>query len=317
MRTKWVLCVVLVSSLAFAQAPQPSLTPFPLELKRKPSGFSKDDADELQKQFVRLVRKSGALVPDTASLELAIKELKRQDCEREDECLKQLALQAQTLYALYASVDYSLEGAVVATGRVVRDDGKIASALQTVSIPKGKDAFKDVAKVALVRLLEQLGLATLPPFRPVEAGTPPDGSKPDPVVQKDPGGGKPPNPPPPPPPVVTPAGPSAGKIAGWTLAGVGGAAAVVGVVVLAVANPQLDEAGVIVPQAGQTPTEAVAAYRAAKSQQTIGGVVAGVGAAVAVGGLVLALMSGGDEPAKTVSLVPVAGGAVVSVGGSF
>lgn len=316
MRTKWVLCVGLVSSLAFAQAPQPSLTPFPLELKRKPSGFSKDDGDELQKQFVRLVRKSGALVPDTASLELAIKELKRQDCEREDECLKQLALQAQTLYALYASVDYSLEGAVVATGRVVRDDGKIASALQTVSIPKGKDAFKDVAKVALVRLLEQLGLATLPPFRPVEAGTPPDGPKVDPLVKKDPDV-KLPDPPPPPPPVVTPAGPSAGKIARWTLAGVGAVAAVVGVVVLAVANPQLDSSGVIVPQAGQTPTEAVAAYKAAKSQQTIGGVVAGVGGAVAVGGLVLALMSGGDEPAKTVSVVPVAGGAVVSVGGSF
>lgn len=311
-----MLCVGLVSSLAFAQEPQPTLTPFPLEFKRKPSGFSKDDADELQKQFARLVRKSGVLAPDTASLELAIKELKRQDCEREDECLKQLALKAQTLYALYASIDYSLEGAVVATGRVVRDDGKIASPLQTVSIPRGKDAFKDVAKVALVRLLEQLELAKLPPFRPVEAGTPPDGQKEEPLVKKD-DGTLSDVPPPPPPPVVTPVGPSAGKVAGWAMVGVGGAAAVGGAVLLALANPQLDAAGVIVPKDGQSPTEAVNAYKAAKSQQAIGGVVAGVGAAVAVGGLVLALMSGHDEPAKTVSVVPVAGGALVSVGGAF
>ena len=299
---------VLVASVASAQAPQPSLTPFPLELKRKPSGFSAKDAEELQKDFVRLVRKSGALVPDTASLELAVKELKRQDCEREDECLKQLAVQAQTLYALYASVDYTLEGAVVASGRVVRDDGKIASALQTVTMPKGKDAFRDVAKVALVRLLEQLELAKLPPFRPVEK--PPevvtDVPKKDPEVKL---------PPPPPPPVVEKGVPPA-KIAGWTMVGVGAAALVGGVVMLAVADPQLGADGVIIPKDGQTPDEAAAAYRTARTQQTIGGVIAGVGGAMAVGGLVMVLMTG-EEPAQTVSVVPVAGGAMVSIGGTI
>lgn len=302
---------VLVASVASAQAPQPSLTPFPLELKRKPSGFSAKDAEELQKDFVRLVRKSGALVPDTASLDVAVKALKRQDCEREDECLKQLALQAQTLYALYASVDYSLEGAVVASGRVVRDDGKIASALQTVTLPKGKDAFRDVAKVALVRLLEQLELAKLPPFRPVE--------KPPEVVtdvpKKEPDVKKPDLPPPPPPLVVEP-GMSGTKIAGWTMVGVGAAALVGGVVMLAVADPQLGENGFIIPKTAQTPDAAVSAYQTAKTQQTIGGVIAGVGGAMAVGGLVMVLMTG-DEPTKSVSVLPVAGGAMVSLGGTI
>lgn len=303
-----MVLVLLVAGVASAQAPQPSLTPFPLELKRKPSGFSAKDTEELQKDFVRLVRKSGALVPDTASLELAVKELKRQDCEREDECLKQLALQAQTLYGLYASVDYTLEGAVVASGRVVRDDGKIASALQTVTMPKGKDAFRDVAKVALVRLLEQLELAKLPPFRPVEK--PPevvtDVPKKDPEVKL---------PPPPPPPVVEKGVPPA-KIAGWTMVGVGAAALVGGVVMLAVADPQLGADGVIIPKEGQTPDAAAAAYRTARTQQTIGGVIAGVGGAMAVGGLVMVLMTG-EEPAQTVSVVPVAGGAMVSIGGTI
>lgn len=258
---------------------------------------------------VRLVRKSGALVPDTASLELAVKELKRQDCEREDECLKQLAAQAQTLYALYASVDYSLEGAVVATGRVVRDDGKIASALQTVTMPKGKDAFRDVAKVALVRLLEQLELAKLPPFRPVEkpVEVKTDVPKQEPEVKL---------PPPPPPPVVEKGVPPA-KIAGWTMVGVGAAALVGGVVMLAVADPQLDGARVIVPTGTQSQGEAADAYRTARTQQTIGGVIAGVAGAMAVGGLVMVLMTGDDEPTKSVSVMPVAGGAMVSIGGTI
>lgn len=307
-KTKWVVLVLLVAGVASAQAPQPSLTPFPLEMKRKPSGFSAKDAEELQKDFVRLVRKSGALVPDTASLELAVKELKRQDCEREDECLKQLAAQAQTLYALYASVDYSLEGAVVATGRVVRDDGKIASPLQTVTMPKGKDAFRDVAKVALVRLLEQLELAKLPPFRPVEkpVEVKTDVPKQEPEVKL---------PPPPPPPVVEKGVPPA-KIAGWTMVGVGAAALVGGVVMLAVADPQLNAQGLIAPR-NQTDDAAIAAYQTAKTQQTIGGVIAGVGGAMAVGGLVMVLMTGDDEPKNTVSLMPVAGGAMVSIGGTI
>jgi hypothetical protein len=293
--------VLVMAGVAVAQAPQPSLAPFPLDLKRKPSGFSQKDGEELQKEFVRLVRKSGALVPDSASLELAVKELKRQDCEREDECLRQLALQAQTLYGLYASIDYSLEGAVVVAGRVVRDDGKIASPIQTVTLPKGKDAFKDVAKVALVRMLEQLEIAKLSPFRPVEkapeVAVVPDAPKKDPEVT------------PPPPPVVTkPAGPSPMKIAGWTMVGVGGAAAIAGIIVFATTSlPRTDTSGNVY-------AEDVNKIAGAQAQQAAGvGMLVG-GAGVAAVGAVLWALSPSD---KSVSVVPVNGGAVAVVGGSF
>ena len=143
--------------------------PFPLEFKRTPSGFSGEDKEGMQREYTRLLRLAGALVPDFARYELALKELKRQDCEREDACLVQLAKQSQSLYALYASVDYTLEGAVVVSGRVVREDGKVASPTETVKLPKGRDAFKDIAKNALVQLFAQLKIGELSATRPVEA----------------------------------------------------------------------------------------------------------------------------------------------------
>ncbi|PZR03240.1 MAG: hypothetical protein DI536_36200, partial [Archangium gephyra] len=88
--------------------------------------------------------------------------MKRTDCEREDACLAQLT----TLYGLYMSLDYSLEGAVVASGLVVRDDGKVVAPTQTVKLAKGKDPFKDIAKNALVALYGQLKLSELPAVRP-------------------------------------------------------------------------------------------------------------------------------------------------------
>ncbi|MEW6430301.1 MAG: hypothetical protein AB1730_02230 [Myxococcota bacterium] len=144
-----VIPLALVASTALAQAPAPSVAVFPLGTGRLPSGFSKEDTTALQKDFARLVRRSDVLVPDSASLELSIKELKRTDCDREDACLQALAQRAQTLYALYGSIEYTLEGAVVAIGRVVRDDGKLVAGPVTTSLPKGPDAFKDVARVAL------------------------------------------------------------------------------------------------------------------------------------------------------------------------
>ena len=137
---RWVGFAVCVSAASLAQAPKPSLMPFPLEFKRTPSGFSKEDKESRCSASTRgCCGSSGALVPDFARYDLALKELKRQDCEREDECLVQLAKKAESLYALYTSVDYTLEGAVLVSGRVVRDDGKVASPTETVKLAKGRD----------------------------------------------------------------------------------------------------------------------------------------------------------------------------------
>jgi hypothetical protein len=178
-----------------AQEPQPTVAPFPLELKRTPAGFSAKEREELQAEFRRVVRNSGALVPNAGAMDSALAGLKRQDCDREDACLQQLAEKAQTLYGLYASIDYDVTKSVVATGRVVRDDGQVIGELKAITIPKGKDSFVSIARVALVQLLDALKVRQLPPFREAK----PVAVKPPEVVAE-----KHEPPPMPPPPVPSP-----------------------------------------------------------------------------------------------------------------
>lgn len=50
--TRWLTAfVVCASAVSFAQAPKPSLMPFPLEFKRTPSGFSKEDKEGMQREY--------------------------------------------------------------------------------------------------------------------------------------------------------------------------------------------------------------------------------------------------------------------------
>jgi len=165
----WWVSFVLVLAAPVAAQPLPTVTPFPLELKRAPANFSSQDIAALSTDFERLVRKAGADVPDSAQYELALKDLKRQDCDRDDECLKQLAQLGRTLYALYVSLDNTLGNDVVATGRVVRSDGVAMGRTKTVSLPRGRQArFGEVARAAVTRLLSELGVGDLPAQRTVQ-----------------------------------------------------------------------------------------------------------------------------------------------------
>jgi len=284
--------------------------PFPLELKRTPSGFSKEDKEGLQREYGRLLRLAGAQVPDFARYDLALKELKRQDCEREDECLVQLAKKAEALYALYASVDYTLEGAVVATGRIVRDDGKVASPTATVKLAKGKDPFKDIAKNALTQLFSQLKVNELSAVRPVETKVEPvkvvEPTKVEPVVVKDP--------PPPLPPLVVEDTGAGQRSVGKTLVDVGGGVAVAGAVVAGVGAavgygaPRSSDGSVARDPAAE------ASLGTARTLTTVGFIGVGVGALT---GLVGAVLWGTAAPAPQVSVTPVTGGAVVQLGGTF
>ena len=292
------------AGLAVAQDPQPTVAPFPLELRRMPSGFSNKEREELQAEFRRFVRSAGAMVPNAGSMDSALLALRRQDCDRENECLQQLAQRAQTLYGLFASIDYDMTKNVVATGRVVREDGKLIGELRTITIAKGSDSFMSVARVALVQLLSALKVKELPPFR--EAVVKPV----EPVKPFDPNA----FPPPPLPPTVTQPAETNLKTPGYVLLGVGGAVAVGGVLVFALANPRVDSNGVIA-RGSSTPADAVAAYNAARTQQAAGLVMTGVGAAAAATGLILVLL----PPKQTVAVtaMPTAGGAMFSVGGVF
>lgn len=297
---RWLWCAAFcTSAMAFAQAPKASVMPFPLEFKRTPSGFSTEDKEAMQRDYTRLLRLAGAMVPDFARYDLALKELKRQDCEREDECLVQLAKKAESLYALYASVDYTLEGAVLVSGRVVRDDGKVASATETVKLAKGRDAFKDIAKNALVQLFTQLKIGDLPATRPVEAVK-------DPLLIKD-------APPPLPPLVVEDTG-KGQRSAGQGLVYVGAGVAVVGGV-LAGVGAGIGYSAKLNGDRASSPDTA-RSLATAQALTTVGFVGLGVGAVAAVAGAVLWGTSA-PPPVSTISVIPMAGGGVVQFGGRF
>lgn len=301
--------VVLVSAgAAWAQA-KPSVMLFPLEFKRVPSAMPKADRDGLVSDAERLLRVAGAQLPDLAKGEAALADLKRQDCEREDACLQQLAQKAETLYALYANVDFTLEGQVVVTGRVVRDDGKLVAPLQTVRMPKGaQEKHRDIGKNALTALYELLKVKELPAVR--EVAQPVVGVPPPVVVVTDP-------PPPLPPSEVTKPASSGPSPVAKALVYAGAGAAVAGLAALVAGAGVGGAAGKTDLGNGAvyaTDAQAAANLATGRTLTTVGFVGLGLGAAAAAAGAVLwATSSSGPQ----VTFVPTAQGGALVVGGSF
>lgn len=296
---RWLWCCALLCSTAvMAQSPAPGVMPFPLEIKRTPPSLQKEDRESLQREYTRLLRLGGAQVPDFVHFDFALRELKRQDCEREDECLAQLAKKAESLYALYASLDYTLEGAVWVSGRVVRDDGKVVRPTQIVKMKEGE--FKDDAIKALTQLFEQLKLSELPAERPVEAtvsaATPVPSTVAPPEVRK----------------TVESSG-EGQRSAGRAVVIVGAVGAVAGGALLAVGQVMRDG---VTPDANHNlPLEQLSTFQTARTLSTGGLIAVGAGGATAlVGALIWGLAP--SAPVK-VSAVAAPGTAVMSVQGEF
>ena len=294
---RWLWCCALLCSTAvLAQSPAPGVMPFPLEIKRTPSSLQTEEREALQREYTRLLRLGGAQVPDFVHFDFALRELKRQDCEREDECLAQLAKKAESLYALYASLDYTLEGAVWVSGRVVRDDGRLVRPTQIVKVKEGE--FKADATKALSQLFEQLKLSELPAERPVEAKVeaPVVITTPPVEVRKvvDTGEGQ----------------RAAGRgvfIAGVAIAAAGGAVLVSGQVIGGGLHPDSN---------GNLPIEQVSSFQTARTLSTAGVIGAATGGAVAVVGAFIWGLAP-SAPAVKVSAAAGPSGATVFVHGEF
>mgnify|MGYP001564712903 CR=1 FL=1 len=141
----------------------------------------------LQEEFRPLLaRNTGILVPTRSNWKVAVAALKRQDCDVRNECLRQLAVTAGTLYALFASIERNAAGTeVTATGRVVNQDGvQVRPLAQAVAIQKG--TFEEAARAALAQLLGKLELdrlsavlgAVARPVATIQAPAPPPGLSP-------------------------------------------------------------------------------------------------------------------------------------------
>jgi hypothetical protein len=297
--------IVLVGGGAWAQV-KPPVAAYPLDVLVR--GINDQQVKELQAEFRRLLGLEAAM-PDGLALDAALAMTERKDCDLEDACLKQFAVNAKVLYAVYASVESDAkQKQIIAKGRVVRDDGVLVIAAKSVTVQrKSKDAVEVAVREALKALYAELKISGLVPTRDVVK------KDPDPVVKKDPDPIKkdPDVPPPPPPPVVDT---GAGQRAAGTAMLIGG----VGV---AAVGAVLSSVGCGIGCAVQPgPGGAIQQGDLEKIQQgrgllTGGFIALGVGAGVAVIGAVV--LATAPAPVKQVSIVPTAGGAVVQFGGSF
>lgn len=301
--TKWLFYVTAagISATAFARSPKPTLMPLPLEFKQAATAdFSTNDREALQREYIRLLRLAGAQVADFAHYEVALKDLKREECERHDDSLAQVAKKAETLYALYASIDATTDGELVVSGRVVRDDGKPATALESVRFRRGADSPLSMVKTALGDLFAQLKIGDLSPTREVELAKVEPAKEPqEPALVTSP-------------PVIQDAG-AGQRSVGKALVYSGGAVALVGALVAGAGagiGYRQDLKQMNVP-AGQVETLATA-----KTLTAVGFVGIGVGALAAGVGAIL-WGTAAPAPLTQVSVLPMTGGGVVLLGGEF
>ncbi len=305
--TKWTrglaLAVVVLATFAQAQAAKPSVVSTPLELDPNPSltRFEK----ELQTSYFKLLdERSGALVPSRKEAEASLKETRRLDFRESDEALAKLAERAGTLYAVYASLQYSVRKQLVLTGRVVRDDGKLMKTAR-VELPRGEETLVARLTPLTEQFFTEMGLAALPTFKEVKPVIV-EPTKPDPPVQPPPVE----LPPPPPPPVVDLG--VGQRTAGKALVIGGGAVAVVGAVLLGVGQGLGGALGV---QNGNLPPAKAGELRTAQALTGAGLGTLGVGVVAAGAGAVVWALAPA-APVK-VGAAPLPGGAMVGLQGDF
>lgn len=287
------MVALLAATGALAQDPKPELAPFPLEIIRTAPDCTQKDQDDLRTLLPMMVRAADASVPDGAKLSAALLTLRDRNCSRDDACVAQLGKLAGSLYAFYAQVDFDLDGNVVASGRVVRDDGRAVRGLRTVKRPLGAAPFREVARAALQQLLGDLDVAHLPPLRPrepvVEGPLPPSStaplSAPGPLISR---------------PLATPA---------IISASVGVVSMVVGGILFTTTlAPRTNVSQGVVRVVHEDAGKVADVQRA----QSAGVAMLAVGAGLAVVGAGLYFF-GPDQPAATVA--PIAGGAALLLTG--
>ena len=292
--------VVFALCLAFSAAAQearPSLVSLPLELDPAPPLMKQKPA--LLKTFGEAVDQSGVLLALPGEVTAAVKAVKRDDFQVNDESVALVAKQTSSLYALSSALHYALDGEMTLAGRLIRDDGKVMGTA-AVKKKRGKDQVLTVFNAMLPEYFAALKLNELPATKavagaPVEVKVAPVKVEPAPAVIA-----AVPVPKAPPPPGLA-------RVSSYVLMGVGGALAIGGVVAFATTPPVEFEGRVV----KSDPIKALQS----ENQQTVGvGLMIG-GAGLAAAGAVLFALS--PSPVQ-VSVAPMQqGGALVTVGGAL
>jgi len=314
------VCVALVASAAWADS-SPVIVAAPLAVHRSPGG---ETTKALQKELrLQLAKQSNVLTPTPSAWDAAVTQLNRQDCDSNDDCLRELAVTAGALYAIHAMVETDLtKKNVIAEARVVRRDGVLVEIagerICRVQLNRGSDSFEAVAKVALAQLLRTMKLGELPSTLPSAEQHPPK-ETPDAgvaVTQVTPEVTDAGIPPPPPLVIETP-GPSSARIASYGLMGVGAASVVVGGVFGILAAS--DRGNIKTDPNGNLQPSQVSTQQGVDRNATVAAVTLTVGAACLAAGITLFVMSPAPDDHTVLSVTPtvVPGGAAVMVGGRF
>ncbi len=158
-------------------------------------------------------------------------------CDRDDECLRRVAVATGSVYALYAAVGLDgLGDNVVVAARVVRSDAVPMGKGVTLTRPMvAGRKFSEVAKEALTKLVAQLKLAELPSALPASRSPSADA----PVAMVAPAAPVTADAPPAPPMVNGEAPVNKWRVASYVAGGAGVVAVVVGAVLLKTANDSL------------------------------------------------------------------------------
>lgn len=306
MKNAWTIVALLLSSAAWAQTAKPTLAAVPLDIDPNPSltRFEK----ELQSTWFKLLdESSGALAPSRRECEAAVTETKRQDFRESDEALAKLADKAGTLYAVYATLQYTVKKQLVLSGRVVRDDGKLMKTAR-VELPKGEFTIVQRFTPLTENFFKELGVAAYPTFKEVtpvkEPVKEPVVTEPIKVI-----------PPPPPPPVVVVDVNEGRRTIGTGVLVAGAGAVLIGGIIAGVGCGIGCKVSANVDANGNLAGSDLDAAKTGRTLTGAGFAIGGVGVVAAALGAVLIGIS--PEPSRQIAIAPVQGGAMVQFGGNF
>ena len=297
-----IAVAVLLGTGAFAQG-KPTVIDYPLDVK---TAVTDGQLSELEDDFRLLLAKNSAvLFPTRSNWKASIAALKRQDCDIRDECLRQLAITAGTLYALYASLERDAAGtSLIATGRLVNQDGaQVRAPVKVAVLRRGK--LDDDARDALSQLLSRLQLDKLSAvLTPVAAPEPKKAEvekrveRPEVVLT------------PPPMPTAEPT-PAPLRYVAW---GTGGLAVVAAVTSIAFGASAASARGGL-PNTGQFSDDGQGRTQASVNQGATVALATGIAAAV-LGGASCALFVF-TAPTASVAIAPTPGGGALAISGRF
>lgn len=290
---RWLPLCCLVSTAAWAiPTNRPKIAVHPLKVGSGSPGEQKELKIFYKVMVSALEEIETPLEPEVVQ---ALEKNGYASCDRDDECLRRVAVATGSVYAVYTAVGLDgLGDNVVAAARIVRSDAQPIGKGVTLTRPliAGR-RFSEVAKEVLTALVAELKLpelpASLPAVRspaadaPVVMVTPPVASASEvPVTVVDKPGGK-----------------IAWRWAGYGTAGAAVVMGVVGGVVLAGANGTMR--GVQVNDGAFANAGELQRALAASGQQKVGvGLVVGAGVLAAASAAAFWVSVGSDETVATV-----------------